>query len=82
MDIKVVYMDLNYNSLWKILIDKNMKKTDLQQKLHISPTTIAKMGKGQFVSMEIICKISIYLGVDIGDIVSIKTAEGINNEKI
>ncbi|MFI3227431.1 MAG: helix-turn-helix transcriptional regulator [Clostridia bacterium] len=75
-------MYINYNGLWKILIDKNMKRTDLTALLHISPTTIAKMGKGQIVSMEIIYKIATKLGVDIGDIVSIKTAEVMKNEKL
>ena len=45
-------MRVNYNGLWKILIDNNMKKTDLQEIANIAPATIAKMGKGEFVSME------------------------------
>ncbi len=75
-------MYFNYNGLWKILIDKGMNKSDLQSTLHISPTTIAKMGKCQPVSMEIIYKIATTLNVDVGDLVSIKKAEGGTNEKV
>ena len=78
----MVKVYINYNNLWKILIDKNLKKVDLQNELHISPTTIAKMSKGQMVSMEIICKIAIYLNVDVGDIVYIDKIKGDINEKV
>jgi len=40
-------MKFNYNGLWKILIDKNMKKKDLIKSIGISPTTISKMTKGE-----------------------------------
>lgn len=46
-------MKVKYNGLWKSLIDKNMNKKDLQEKVGIASATIAKMGKGDFVSMEI-----------------------------
>lgn len=64
-------MKLNYNGLWKILIDNRMNKSDLQKALRISPNTIAKMTKGENVSIEIIKKIAIYFKVDIGDIVKL-----------
>ncbi|MFR6152986.1 MAG: helix-turn-helix domain-containing protein [Peptoniphilus sp.] len=65
-------MRVNYNGLWKILIDNNMKKTDLQEVANIAPATIAKMGKGEFVSMETLYKVCKAFNVDIGDIVSIR----------
>ena len=43
----------NYDNLWKLLIDKGMKKKDLVHGARITPTAVAKMGKGQPVSLEI-----------------------------
>ena len=64
-------MKLSYNGLWKILIDQNMNKTDLKNKLKLSPSTVSKMTKGENVSLEIVKKIAIEFNVDIGDIVSL-----------
>ena len=47
-------MVVSYNGLWKSLIDKNMKKMDLVQKVGISTSTLAKMGKGEPVSLEVL----------------------------
>jgi putative transcriptional regulator len=71
MEFKVVKMKFNYNGLWKILIDKNMKKKDLTELTKISPTTTAKMTKGEPVSLSIIGRIASVLNVNIGDIVSL-----------
>lgn len=59
----------NYNKLWKLLIDRNMKKKDLMAKTHITATTIAKMGRGESVNMEVIARICKALKVNVGDIV-------------
>lgn len=64
-------MEFNYNKLWKLLIDKNMMKKDLMAKTNITSSTIAKMGKGKAVSMEVLGKICVALECDIGDIVEI-----------
>lgn len=64
-------MKFNYNGLWKLLIDKNMKKKDLIDKTGVSPTTISKMGKGDAVSLSVIGKICEELGADIGDVICI-----------
>ena len=50
-------MAVSYNGLWKLLIDKNMKKMDLVEKIGISSSTLAKMSKGEAVSMAIMEKI-------------------------
>lgn len=63
-------MSVSYNGLWKLLIDNNMQKKDLTEKLNISSATIAKMGKGDTVSLEVLEKICIYLNCDIGDVMS------------
>ena len=68
-------MAISYNGLWKLLIDKNMYKKDLTEKLGISSATIAKMGKGESVSMEVLQKICDYMDCNIGDIMSFEKTE-------
>ena len=58
-----------YNKLWKILIDRGMKKKDLMAKTGITGTTIAKMGRGESVNLEILGRICKALNLNIGDIV-------------
>lgn len=59
---------VSYKGLWKMLIDKNLKKTDLVTEVGISSATLAKMSKDQFVSMETIVKICDWLDCEISDI--------------
>jgi len=68
-------MAISYNGLWKLLIDKNMYKKDLTEKLGISSATIAKMGKGESVSMDVLQKICDYMDCNIGDIMSFEKTE-------
>lgn len=63
-------MSISYNGLWKKLIDNNMQKKDLADTLSISSATIAKMGKGESVSVDVLERICIYFNCDIGDIMS------------
>ncbi len=63
-------MTVSYNGLWKLLIDKNLKKSDLVEKVGLSSSTVAKMGKGEKVSMDVLEKICEYLGCNIGDVMS------------
>ena len=53
-----------------MLIDKNMYKKDLAAELNISSATMAKMGKGENVSMDVLLKICDYMDCNIGDIMS------------
>lgn len=64
-------MDVCYNKLFKLLIDKGMKKTELQKAIGISPNTLTKLSKNEFVSMEVLVKICLTLNSDIGDIVEV-----------
>ena len=66
-------MVLSYNGLQKLLIEKNMKKMDLveNEDIGISSSTLAKMSKGENVSMSILEKICMELDCDFGDIISI-----------
>ena len=61
-------MNVCYNKLWKLLIDRKMKKKDLIQQTGISRTTIAKMGRDENVSTDVLSKICGALNVDIGEI--------------
>ena len=57
-------MSLSYNGLWKLLIDKNMNKMDLMKVAEISSGTVAKMTKGEPVSMTVLMKICDKLDCD------------------
>lgn len=61
-------MKANYNKLWKKLIDLNLNKGQLREMAHISSNSIAKLGKNEYVSMEVLSKICGCLRCDIGDI--------------
>lgn len=74
-------MAVSYNGLWKLLIDKNMKKMDLIDQVGISSSTLAKMSKGEAVSMSILEKICDKLDCDFGDIINYdRTKAGKQNE--
>ena len=62
-------MSISYNGLWKLLIDKNLKKVDLIERLEISSSTIAKMTKNEAVSLRVLEKICRELDCDFGDII-------------
>ena len=62
-------MAVNYDMLWKILIDRKMKKTDLIKKAKISSNVLAKMGREEAVSLESLEKICKLLNCNIGEIV-------------
>ena len=64
-------MQVSYKKLWKLLIDKDMKKKDLQAAAGISWASVTKLSKGERVSMEVLMKICKTLGCDIGDIVEL-----------
>ena len=62
-------MGFSYDKLWKKLIDKKMNKLDLQKAINTKPHTIAKIGRDENVSMEILRRICKYFKCDIGDII-------------
>lgn len=62
-------MDVDYRKLWKMLIDKGIKnKTDLIKMAGISTNILAKLGKGEYISMDSMQKICKALNCDVGDI--------------
>ena len=68
-------MEVSYKKLWKILIDRDMKKKDLQAKSGISWASVTKLSKGETVSMEVLMKVCKTLNCDIGDIVELIPTE-------
>lgn len=68
-------MTANYKRLWKILIDRDMKKQDLQKAANISAVTIAKLGRNENVTTDVLAKICTALDCNIGDIMDISEIE-------
>ena len=66
-------MKISYKKLWKLLIDRDMKKKDLAELSGISPASIAKLGRNENVNTDILLKICIALKCDISDIMEIVT---------
>ena len=61
-------MAVSYKKLWKLLIDKDIKKKDLSAKAGVSPATITKMGKNGHVTTEVLLKICTALNCNVEDI--------------
>ena len=64
-------MAVSYKKLWKLLIDKDMKKKELCEKAKISPATITKMGKNGHVTTEVLAKICSTLDCTMDDILEV-----------
>ena len=61
-------MRISYNKLWKMLIDKNMKKSDLREKVGISSASLAKLGKGENITTDVLLRICEVMDCRIEDI--------------
>ena len=64
-------MRISYNKLWKMLIDKNMKKSDLKEKAGISSASLAKLGKGDNITTDVLLRICEGLDCDFADIMQV-----------
>jgi putative transcriptional regulator len=64
-------MTVSYKRLWKLLIDRNMKKKDLQAAAGISPSSVAKLSKNEHVSMDVLIKVCSALSVNFEDIMEL-----------
>ncbi len=64
-------MSVSYNKLWKLLIDKGMNKTELRIAAGISSGTLAKLGKNESVTTDVLARICRALSCDIGDIMEV-----------
>ena len=73
---------VSYKPLFRLLVDRDMSKADLMRAAHISPNTMTKIRKNEEVSMTILNKICIALGVSYGDIVEYIHLESSETTKI
>ncbi len=69
-------MAVSYKKLWKLLIDKDMKKKDLCAKAGISSASVTKMGKGGHVTTEVLVKICAALDCTMDDIIEVVPVQG------
>ena len=65
-------MPFDYKKLWILLLEKDMKKKDLEEQAGLSSATIAKLTKGETVTTDVLERICRVLGCDIGDIMELK----------
>lgn len=65
----------SYNKLWKLLIDRGMKKKDLREKSGVRSASIAKLGKNENMTTDVLLKICVTLKCDISDIIEIRNEE-------
>ena len=70
-------MAISYNKLWKLLIDNNMNKTDLRVKADIGTATLAKLGKNQPVSMDVMLRICAVFSCNIADVMDVIPEENV-----
>lgn len=70
-------MAISYKRLWKLLIDKDMKKRDLEKAAGLSHYTISKLNRGENVTAEVLAKICIALGCSMDDIMEIIPEESV-----
>lgn len=68
-------MAVSYKKLWKLLIDKDLKKKDLCEMARISPATITKMGRNGHVTTEVLAKICTTLNCTIDDVMEVISEE-------
>jgi DNA-binding Xre family transcriptional regulator len=71
-------MEISYKKLWKLLIDRDMKKKDLQMSAGISWASVTKLSKGEAVSMDVLIKVCKAMNCDIGDVVEFIPKENVN----
>ena len=74
-------MEVSYKKLWKLLIDKDMKKKYLLATAGISWASVTKLSKGETVSMEVLMKICKALDCNIGDIMDLIPEEETSSEQ-
>ena len=74
-------MAISYNGLWKLLIDKNMKKMDLCRAAGNSTNALAKLGKKQYVNTAVLDKICCTLDCKIEDIMEVILTKNVYGEK-
>jgi len=77
----MIDMKITYKKLWKLLIDKELRKLDLQRMSGISSTVVAKLSKGENVQTDVLIKICKALSCDISDIMEIEHTDDENTKE-
>lgn len=70
-------MGVSYRKLWMKIAEKEMKRTDLKDVVGISSNTLAKLGKNEYISLEILERIARHMQCEIGDIVEINNNDSL-----
>lgn len=70
---------ISYKPLFKLLLEKDMTKTQLRTEVGFSPSTLAKMSKNEYISLEIIDNICIFLDCKIEEVIEIKKCKKKDN---
>jgi len=73
-------MAISYNNLWKLLIDKNMNKTDLRNRTKISSSTMAKLTNQEMVALSVLEKICAELECNIEDVMQFVELEDVKKQ--
>ena len=68
---------LSYKPLFRLLLEKNMSKTQLREAIGFSTATLAKLSKGEYVSLEILDKICTYMQCNIADVIEYVKESGL-----
>lgn len=74
-EMEASHMGVSYKKLFKLLIDRNMKKKDLQEAAGLSPASITKLAKNEIVRLDVLVKVCAALNVDFGDIMEFVPGE-------
>lgn len=64
-------MGVSYKKLWKLIIDKDLKKSDVRQAANVSASTFSKMGKNEYVALDVLVRLCVALDCDLDDIIEI-----------
>lgn len=77
-------MGVSYKKLWKLLIDKDIKKTKMGAEIGISTSTLSKLNREEYVSLDVLVRICSYLRCQISDICEVifkEEGNGVNKSK-
>lgn len=73
-------MRMSYNKLWKLLIDKGMTRSEMRKQAGISSSSLAKLGKGENVTTDVLLRICAALNCGLNDIADVISDEGIPDD--
>jgi putative transcriptional regulator len=59
----------SFKPFWRLLLERDMTKTQMREALGFSPATLAKMSKGEYVSMEVLHKVCEHFGIQVSDVI-------------